>query len=327
MILVTGAAGFIGSHVTEKLLREGLEVAGIDNFDPFYDKEIKVRNLLSSLTEKKFTFWEGNICDEQFLDSLPFTPSLVIHLAAKAGVQPSLKDPKGYIDTNVQGTSTLLEWMKKKGGSKMIFASSSSVYGNNVIPFAEEDTNIYPLSPYAQTKRSGELLNYTYHHLYNFDIINLRFFTVFGPRQRPDLAIHKFTDLISKGKSINLFGKGDTMRDYTFIEDIVEGVINAAKYLFSNKKVYEIINLGNSAPVSLAELVNIIEETVGKKALRNYLPEQPGDMKVTYASIRKASSLLAYSPQTSLKEGIKIFYDWYQNQQEDEQIKYRCTYL
>lgn len=326
MILVTGAAGFIGSHVVEQLLRQGFEVTGIDNFDPFYDKEIKIRNILPSTAEKRFTFLEGDICDERFLDTLP-VPSIVVHLAAKAGVQPSLKDPKRYQDTNVQGTLNMLEWMRRSGVSKMVFASSSSVYGNNRIPFSEEDTSIFPLSPYAQTKRSGELLNYTYHHLYKFDIINLRFFTVFGPRQRPDLAIHKFTDLITREKPINVYGNGDTRRDYTFILDIVEGVINACHYLATHQNVFEIINLGNSTPVSLAELIATIEETVGKSAIRHYLPEQPGDMRVTYASIDKASSLLSYSPKTSLQEGIRIFYDWYQNQQEDEQIKHRCTYL
>jgi len=328
MILVTGAAGFIGSHVVEQLLKLGFKVAGIDNFDPFYDKEIKWNNLSNALKEERFSFWEGDITDVNFLDHLPFFPSAIIHLAAKAGVQPSLKDPKGYMDANVQGTLNLLEWMRKRGCSKLIFASSSSVYGNNQVPFSEEDNDIYPLSPYAQTKRSGELMNYTYHHLYNFDIINLRFFTVFGPRQRPDLAIHKFTDRIVHDQPIDVYGKGNTMRDYTFIGDIVQGVINAYYYLVAHRDVFEIINLGNRAPVSLAELIETLEDTIGKKAIRNYMPEQPGDMKVTCASVDKASRLLSYTPKTTLKEGIRIFYDWYRNQQnENEQIKYRCTYL
>ncbi len=329
MILITGAAGFIGSNLAEYFINEGFSVTGIDNFDNFYDRDIKESNLINLLKSPNFTFLEGDITETLFLDSIKIKPEMVIHLAAKAGVQPSLANPQEYLKVNVQGTINILEWMKKNAIKKLIFASSSSVYGNNnSIPFTEEDTGILPVSPYAFTKRSCELLNHTYHHLYDFDIINLRFFTVYGPRQRPDLAIHKFISAIHEGRPIKQFGKGDTQRDYTYIDDIVKGIFNAYDYLSSNNGVFETFNLGNNQPISLLGLIEIIESTVKKNAIREYLPEQPGDMRITYASIEKAKKILNYQPIIGLEEGIEIFYKWYLNKNaKHDEIKYRYTYL
>jgi nucleoside-diphosphate-sugar epimerase len=313
--LITGVAGFIGSILAEHFINKGFHVTGIDNFDPFYDRNIKENNLLNLKGNKSFTFLEGDITNSSFLETIPVVPSVVIHIAAKAGVQPSLAQPLQYIHSNIQGTNHLLEWMKKKNIRKMLFASSSSVYGNNNrIPFSENDTQILPVSPYAFTKRSCELLNHTYHHLYGFDIINLRFFTVYGPRQRPDLAIHKFTNAIHHRLPIKIFGNGDTQRDYTFIDDIIQGIFHAYEYLLRHNNLFDTFNLGNNQPISLAKLVELIEAIVGKPAIREYMPEQPGDMRITYASIEKAKKILHYNPSTSIEDGLKIFYQWYLTQ-------------
>ena len=329
MIVITGVAGFIGSNLAEHFIKNGIPVLGIDNFDSFYSREIKVNNLSNLVNSPLFTFLEGDITNVQFLNSIRIKPSIVIHLAAKAGVQPSLLNPQEYLSVNVQGTINMLEWMKRVECKKFIFASSSSVYGNNnSIPFSELDTSINPVSPYAFTKRSCELLNYTYHHLYQFDIINLRFFTVYGPRQRPDLAIHKFVASIHEGKSIKQFGEGDTQRDYTYIDDIVHGIQNAVDYISTNKNIYEIFNLGNNSPISLLGLIEIIEKTIRKKAIKEYLPEQPGDMRITFANIEKAKDLLNYHPIIGLEEGIERFYKWYLNKENKEnEIKYSYSYL
>lgn len=309
-ILVTGAAGFIGSHVCEHFLRGGNTVIGLDNFDNFYSREIKEQNIAEIKKNSAFYFYEIDIRDQESLRNL-FTKhnfDLVIHLAAKAGVRPSMDAIAEYYDVNVNGTLSLLEIMKLFNVTKVIFASSSSVYGNNFkVPFSEIDRVDNPISPYAATKKSGELLCHVYSHLFGFDITCLRLFTVFGPRQRPDLAIHKFTKLISEGNPIPVFGDGYTSRDYTFINDIVNGIDCATKHLSG----YKIYNLGESRVISLTSLINTIEEVLGKKALLSYMPFQPGDVNITFADISKAKSEIGYNPQYNIKQGISEFVKWY----------------
>ena len=264
-IFITGAAGFIGSHLSERLLAEGHSVTAIDNFDPFYPRAVKLDNLRQCLTSKKFRLHEGDITEiGSVIGEGSYKPDVVIHLAARAGVRPSIDNPSAYISTNVRGTFAVLEWMKNTGCKKMIFASSSSVYGNNRIPFTEKDSVDAPISPYAFTKKSCELMNHTYYHLHGFSIINLRFFTVYGPRQRPDLAIHKFFRLIGDNKSIDIYGDGTTGRDYTYIDDIISGIRSSVERISLNGPLYEIINLGNSKPVQLSELVEAIERQLNK---------------------------------------------------------------
>ena len=314
-ILLTGAAGFIGSHLSERLLMLGHSVIAIDNFDPFYPKEIKRSNLERCLQSKDFVFHEIGISEiDSVISSKNLPVDLVIHLAAKAGVRPSIENPSAYIETNIIGTHHVLEWMKNNDCKKMIFASSSSVYGNNPkTPFSESDAVDSPISPYAFTKKSCELLNYTYHHLYDIDIINLRFFTVYGPRQRPDLAIHKFFDLIYNEKPIQIFGDGKTGRDYTYIDDTINGICASIDLIHSANNIYEIINLGNSKPVLLNELVDSIERVTGKKAKRTYLPMQEGDVDLTYADISVAAKKLNFLPGTTLQDGLNNFKIWYEN--------------
>lgn len=313
-ILLTGCAGFIGSHLGESLLKAGYSVVGIDNFDPFYPREQKERNL-AQLSHPNFTFFEADLADKATYDKLPTDIDVVIHMAAKAGVQPSLKDAPDYIETNIMASNNLLEFMKRNDIKKMLFASSSSVYGNNKkIPFEETDAVDEQISPYAFTKRSGELMNYCYHHLYNIDILNLRLFTVYGPRQRPDLAIHKFVKLIKSGESITMYGDGSSARDYTFVADTVAGFMAALDYLLSHNNVFEIVNLGNNTPVKLSELIDAVYEVLGTEKQVNQIPMQPGDVNITYASINKAQKLFGYNPQTSLKEGLQSFVNWYNEQ-------------
>jgi UDP-glucuronate 4-epimerase len=265
--LVTGAAGFIGSHLCEKLLNANIKVVGIDNFDTFYERETKENNLSHLLTHSNFTFIEADITHFAQLEEKlsPFHIDLYVHLAAKAGVLPSIAHSNQYFDTNITGTKNILDLMVKKGETrKLVFASSSSVYGNNKeTPFREDHNVDHPISPYAFTKKACELINYTYHHLYNVDIMNMRLFTVYGQRQRPDLAIHKFIKLISQGKAITMYGDGQTSRDYTFVEDTVSGFIAAINYVENHDKVYETFNLGNSSPVSLRELIDTIYRVTG----------------------------------------------------------------
>ena len=311
-IFVTGAAGFIGSHVCEHLIELGNSVIGLDNFDSFYSREIKELNLRELKQDQGFKFYEGDIRDNLTLDKIFSTEQVdvVIHLAAKAGVRPSIDSVMEYYDVNVNGTVCLLESMRKHGTKKMLFASSSSIYGNNQkIPFSETDRVDNPISPYASTKKSGELLCNVYNHLYNFDITCLRFFTVYGPRQRPDLAIHKFTRLIHENKPIPFYGDGSTSRDYTYIDDIVNGISCALDHL----EGYKIYNLGESKVITLKELVNVIETTVGKKAKLNQLPMQPGDVSRTYADISKAKSEIGYNPKYTFEKGIENFVMWYKN--------------
>lgn len=313
-VLVTGGAGFIGTNLIDKLIQTE-KVFCLDNFDEFYDSKIKRKNIEAFLKNKNFKLLEGNIRDKPFLEKV-FSENdfdKVIHLAAKAGVRLSLENPLIYSQVNIDGTVNLLDLSKDHKIKNFVFASSSSVYGNNKkVPFTEKDFVDNPVSPYAASKKAGELFCYTYHHLYQTPITCLRFFTVYGPGQRPEMAIHKFTRLIDQGKEIQLYGDGSTKRDYTYISDIVEGIISAL-----NKNLgFEVINLGNSKTVELKELIEIIEKNLGKKAKIKYLSEQPGDVKITFADISKAKQLLGYNPKTGIQDGVKKFVEWYLKNKE-----------
>lgn len=313
-ILITGCAGFIGSSLTEKLLENKFEIIGIDNFDSFYSKSIKLRNIKDIQRHKSFQFIEADITEKSSFINIQKV-DIVIHLAAKAGVLPSINDPEGYIKTNIIGTNNVLDYMKNKEVKKMLFASSSSIYGNsNMTPFSESNTPDKMISHYAFTKRSCELLNYVYHHLYKIDIINLRFFTVYGPRQRPDLAIHKFVKLIDEGSPISIYGDGGTSRDYTYIDDTVSGIIKALQYINTNENVFETVNLGNNQPVKLKDLVAILYEEMNVAQRIEYKPMQPGDVDVTYADISYAQKLFDYKPNVDFRQGIKNFIKWYYEQ-------------
>jgi len=309
-ILVTGGAGFIGSHLVERLLAEGHRVVCLDNFDDFYDPALKRRNLAQAMKQPGFRLVEGELRDEEGLKKI-FSGEkfdLVAHLAARAGVRPSVENPALYVDVNLRGTIYLLEACKNQAVRRFIFASSSSVYGNSSrVPFSEEDPVNTPISPYAATKKAGELLCHTYHHLYGMDIACLRYFTVYGPRQRPEMAIHQFTRSIHAGKKISLFGDGSSRRDYTYIDDAVGGTLGA----FRREHGFQVYNIGESQTITLAELIRAIEEQVGKKAIIEHLPEQPGDVKLTYAEIGKAIERLGYNPQTKIREGLGRFVRWY----------------
>ncbi len=308
--LVTGGAGFIGSHLVERLLAEGHRVICLDNFDDFYDPAFKRRNLTQALKDSKFCLVEGDLRDEDLLHNLfPGKKiEIVAHLAARAGVRPSIENPLLYADVNIRGTLNLLEACKKYKVRRVVFASSSSVYGNNLkVPFAEEDPVDNPISPYAATKKAGELICHTYHHLYGMDVACLRYFTVYGPRQRPEMAIHQFTRLIAEEKKVTLFGDGSSRRDYTYIGDAIEGTIAA----LGREHGYEIYNIGESQTTALAQLVQWIEEQLKKKARVEYLPAQPGDVERTYADIRKAIERLGYRPRTDIREGLARFIRWY----------------
>lgn len=309
-ILVTGAAGFIGSSLCEFLIAKGFRIVGLDNFDSFYDKTIKEKNLRELSKNSSFQFIEGNVGDIdtfQSIDSIDF----VIHLAAKAGVRPSIQSPESYIENNINQTNLLLQWMAKNNIDKLIFASSSSVYGNNTkVPFSESDFVDFPISPYAFTKKSGELLCHTYHSLYGIDVVNLRFFTVFGERQRPDLAIYKFAKSILSKKPITLFGDGTTSRDYTYILDILNGIYSTINYLKNNSCVFETINLGSNAPITLIQLVHTLEKIIGEDAIIIWNEMQPGDVNRTFANINKAQKLLGYNPNFDLETALIRFVDW-----------------
>ncbi len=307
-ILITGAAGFIGSHLAERLLSEGHNVTGIDNFDPFYAKEIKINNLKEAREKDNFDFIEMDIRDNDKLNTLDGDFDAIAHLAAKAGVRPSIIDPIGYQETNVYGTQNLLEFAKKRDIKQFVYASSSSVYGINPnVPWKETDFVLDPISPYASSKISGELLGHVYSHIHKIHFIGLRLFTVYGPRQRPDLAIHKFTKLILEGKPIPVYGDGTTRRDYTFVTDVVEALIAALKYKKTN---YEIINIGNHKSITLSDLITLIEKTINKKAIIDRLKEQPGDVSQTWAEITKAKNILNWYPQTDISDGIEKFVNW-----------------
>lgn len=314
-ILVTGAAGFIGSHVVERLLERGHGVIGLDNLDDFYDPAIKRRNLARALDASAFELVEGDIRDARVLDSLPDDVSLIIHLAARAGVRPSIEQPLLYQDVNVRGTQELLEYARRAEVRRFIFGSSSSVYGNaERVPFSEDDPVDRPISPYAATKRAGELICHTYHHLFGLGIVALRFFTVYGARQRPDLAIHKFTRLMAAGEPIQQYGDGTTQRDYTHVRDILQGVEGALSYLEREPEAFEIINLGESRTVELSRLIELIADALGVEPRIERLPPQPGDVERTYADIAKARRLLGYDPVIPIEEGIPEFVEWFGDQ-------------
>lgn len=309
-VLVTGGAGFIGSHLVDSLLNDGIKVLVIDNFDSFYPREVKERNISEHLKSANYTLIEADILNREkimgiFLDRQPET---VVHLAAKAGVRPSLIDPRGYVEVNINGTINLLDASVKHGVKKFIFASSSSVYGlNEKVPFSEGDPLLKPASPYGATKLAGEALCNSYSNCFGLPIVALRFFTVYGPRQRPDLAIHKFVNLMLNDEPIPLFGDGSTSRDYTYYSDIVEGIRKAMNFLGQK---YEVFNLGNDQPVKLIELVQTIEGAIGKKAKINWLPAQTGDVPRTWASLEKAEQLMGYKPGVNLVDGINNFKSW-----------------
>src|SRR5882762_1893883 len=312
-ILVTGGAGFIGSHLVDALSKEGREVIALDSFDEFYLPEIKRRNLEPLAGRPGFALIEGDIRDETLVEKVFTTHpiSVVVHLAARAGVRPSIRQPALYCDVNVRGTATLLEACRSHGVAKFIFGSSSSVYGNNTkLPFSEKDDVDRPISPYAATKRAGELLCATYHELYRLNVFALRFFTVYGPRQRPEMAIHRFTRLIDRGLPVPRFGDGTTRRDYTYITDIVNGVLRAIERV----QGFEIINLGGSQTTSLSDLIALVEKSLDRRAVIKEEPGQPGDVVATYADVDKARRLLSYEPKVPPDDGIRLFIDWYRAQ-------------
>lgn len=316
-VMVTGAAGFIGSNLVDRLLSRGDAVVGVDCFDPFYDPAIKERNVAAALRSDAFTLRRADITDaaalERVFDAHPV--DVVVHLAAKAGVRPSIEDPQAYFRTNVTGTLHVLEAMRARGLSRLVYASSSSVYGNNEdVPFSESQRVVHPVSPYAATKLSNELMVHTYHHLFGLQAFGLRFFTVYGRRGRPEMAIHKFTRMIDRGETLPVYGNGEPRRDYTYIDDILQGVEAAIERV----EGHEVYNLGESATTSVTRLIDLIESALGKKAVRELLPMQPGDVNETYADIGKARRDLGYAPTTPIEDGIERFVDWYRAEQAGE---------
>ena len=305
-ILLTGCAGFIGSHTLEKLLKKGHNVVGVDNFDPFYSRVTKNHNL-SGVSSEKFQLIDADLSDLKTYQKIEFMNGdepfdAIIHLAAKAGVRPSIEDPLGYQRANVVATQNLLAFANKHSIRQFVFASSSSVYGVNPnVPWKEDDFVLRPISPYASTKVSCELMGHVYSKLFGIRFLGLRFFTVYGPRQRPDLAINKFIRLISEDQPIPVFGDGSTCRDYTYVDDIVDGIIAA---LYYEKSDYEIFNLGNDQTVTLSQMIKIIEDVMGKKAIIDRHPDQPGDVPQTWADIGKAKKMLKYNPKTKFVDGI-----------------------
>ena len=314
-ILVTGGAGFIGSHLVDRLIGDGgARVTVVDDFSDFYDPRIKRANIASHLERDDFELVEADIADSRAMNDLFARADFdcVVHLAARAGVRQSVEEPLAYEESNVRGTFTLLEAARRKGVPKFIFGSSSSVYGlNSKVPFAEEDPIANPISPYAATKIAAEAACHVYSHLYDLRVVCLRFFTVYGARQRSDLAIHKFARLISQGHPIPIFGDGTTRRDYTYIDDIISGVRAAMQY---DQSQFEVINLGESQTVELRRLVELLERALGKRAIIDHQPLQPGDVPLTYADVSKARRLLGYNPQTNIEAGIDRFVDWFKKQ-------------
>ena len=316
---ITGGAGFIGSSLSTRLVKEGNKVVAIDNFCDFYDTKIKENNVKDLLQNESFKLYRADIRDRQALKKI-FAENeidVVMHLAAMAGVRPSIENPVLYQEVNCMGTQNILEEMKAHNVKNLVMASSSSVYGNcKEVPFREDMIVDFAISPYAATKKANEVMTHVYHKLFNMNVIMLRFFTVYGPKQRPDLAINKFTRLMFNNEEIPMFGDGSTSRDYTYIDDIVDGIMKSCEYTMSHENVYEILNLGNSSPVSLKEMINTIAKTIGVEAKIKQLPMQPGDVDRTYADVSKAKNLIGYEPKISFEDGIRNFVNWYKENQE-----------
>jgi UDP-glucuronate 4-epimerase len=308
-ILVTGGAGFIGSHLIERLLGQGREVVCLDRFDPYYDVAVKRRNVQGFAGKPGFRLVEGDIRDRDLVDGLlGERPNVVIHLAARAGVRPSVEQPQLYEDVNVRGTIDLLEASRRNGVAHFVFGSSSSVYGlNDNVPFREDDLDLRPTSPYAASKLAGEVYCATYNRLYGLPVTSLRFFTVYGPRQRPDMAIHKFVRAIDRGEPIRMFGDGTARRDYTYVDDVVDGIVRATDH----PDGCQVFNLGTTETITLRALVATIEGALGKRANLVHEPPQPGDVPITHASIARAQRQLGYRPKVTIAEGIRRFVEWY----------------
>lgn len=318
--LVTGGAGFIGSHLCEALIARGEEVVCLDNFDPYYDPEMKRRNLRPLLGHSAFRLVEADIRDLPLLERLFREERFdaVCHLAAKAGVRPSLRDPLLYEEVNVRGTLHLLELSRQHGIGRFLFASSSSVYGEQKPrPFQEDSDADHPVSPYGATKRAGEILGYTYHRLYGLSFTALRYFTAYGPRQRPEMAIHKFARLIDEGRPVPIFGDGTTTRDYTFIDDLIDGTLRA----YERPAGFRVYNLGESRTVGLLEMVRMLEAAMGKRAEIRHLPPEPGDVPFTCADLSRATADLGYLPRTPVEEGIRRFVEWYRMSSEKSEVR------
>ncbi|MBR5227161.1 MAG: GDP-mannose 4,6-dehydratase [Clostridia bacterium] len=317
--LITGGAGFIGSSLTERLLNEGNNVIAIDNFCDFYSPKVKENNVKDFLNNKMYKLYRNDIRDKEALINI-FEENkidVVVHLAAMAGVRPSIENPVLYQEVNCMGTQNILEEMKSHNIFNLVMASSSSVYGNcKQVPFNEEMVVDYAISPYAATKKANEVMTHVYHKLFNMNVIMLRFFTVYGPKQRPDLAINKFTRLMLNGETIPMFGDGTTSRDYTYIDDIVDGIVKSCDYVENNKDVYEILNLGNSSPVSLKTMIDTIGKALEVTPNIQQLPMQPGDVDRTFADVSKAKKLIGYNPKTSFEQGIMNFTKWYKENKE-----------
>ncbi len=312
-ILITGGAGFIGSNLADRLLEKGHKIIVVDNFNDYYSPLIKENNVKNNLDNPNYKLYRGDICDKNLIEQIFNENNInsVVHIAARAGVRPSLENPLEYVKTNIEGTVNILEQMKTNDVKKIVFASSSSVYGNcEAEKFSEELEVTEPISPYAATKLACEQMLYTYSKLYNIKVVALRLFTVYGPRQRPDLAIRKFIELIEKDEEIPVYGDGTTMRDYTYVDDIVSGFVSALEY---DKTPYEIINIGGGSPVTLTEMIETIEKVLGKKAKIKRLDNQPGDVEKTVSDIQKARILLGYIPKTTFESGIRKFVKWLNN--------------
>jgi len=317
-VLVTGAAGFIGSHLVERLLADGRVVWGVDNFDEFYPRAVKEANLEPARRHDSFRFREGDLRDAGFVADLfaEARPAAVVHMAARAGVRPSIEQPAQYYDLNVMATVRLLEAMRASGTGALVFGSSSSVYGikTDDRPFREHELTDQPISPYAATKRAGELLCHTYHHLYGYSCYCLRLFTVYGPRQRPDLAVHKFARLIERGEPIPIYGDGSALRDYTYVADTVDGIVRALERVSeAPEPAFEILNVGAGRTTSVNELVRLLTEKMGVEATIEHQPEQAGDVPKTWADIGRARELLGYDPRFPLADGLERFVDWFRN--------------
>lgn len=312
--LVTGGAGFIGSTLSERLIKDGNNVVVIDNFCDFYNPLIKENNIKELIKEANFKLYKNDIRDREAVKSIFENNNIdvVIHLAAMAGVRPSIENPVLYQDVNCMGTQNILEEMRLHKIKNLVMASSSSVYGNcKEVPFKEDMIVDFAISPYAATKKANEVMTHVYHKLYDMNVMMLRFFTVYGPKQRPDLAINKFTRLMLENKEIPMYGNGTTSRDYTYIDDIVEGIIKSCYYVINNQNVYEILNLGNSSPISLKAMIDTIANVLNVNPKINKMPMQLGDVERTFADISKAKRIIGYEPKISFEQGIKYFIEWY----------------